>query len=69
MPLQINRKILIYLFIFFILGTYTNKEFSNFNFSEIDSYKIEGLNVLENDQIFQDLSKIQNKNLFFFETR
>lgn len=67
MPLQINRKILIYLFIFFILGTYTNKEFSNFNFSEIDSYKIEGLNVLENDQIFQDLSKIQNKNLFFLK--
>ncbi len=67
MPLQINRKILIYLFIFFILGTYTNKEFSNFNFPEIDSYKIEGLNVLENDQIFQDLSKIQNKNLFFLK--
>ena len=69
MPLQINRKIIVYLFIFFILGTYTNKKFSSLNFPEIDSYKITGLSNIKNDQIYEDLSILQNKNLFFLEKK
>ena len=67
MPLQINRKIFIYLFIFFTLGTYTNKGFSNFSFPKIDNYKIIGLNKDKNNKIFQDLSDLQNQNLFFLK--
>ena len=69
MPLQINRKIIVYLFIFFILGTYTNKKFSSLNFPEINSYNIIGLSNIKNDQIHQDLSILQNKNLFFLEKK
>lgn len=67
MPLQINRKILIYLFIFFILGTYTNKKFTNFRLPAINNYEIVGLNEVKNTQIFQDLSNLKNQNLFFLK--
>ena len=67
MPLQINRKIFIYFFIFFILGTYNNKKFSNLSFPKIDNYKISGLSKASNNKIFQDLSYLQNQNLFFLK--
>ena len=67
MPLQINRKIFIYLFIFFILGTYTNKKLINFGLPKIISYEVNGLSQYKNNQIFQDLSNFQNQNLFFLK--
>ena len=64
MPLQINRKIFIYLFIFFILGTFTNRKFLNSNFLKIDNYKITGLSQFDNNLIRQDLSSLKKQNLF-----
>ena len=64
---QISKKIFIYLFIFLILGTYTNKELSKFGLPEIDSYKIVGLSEIQNNQILQDLSNLKNQNLFFIK--
>jgi cell division protein FtsQ len=64
---QINRKIIIYLFIFLLLGTYSNKEFLDVNFSKIINFKINGLNELETKQINQQLAVLQNENLFFLE--
>ena len=65
MLLQINRKILIYLFIFFLLGTYTNKKFLNLSFPKIESYQITGLSEVKNNQIYQDLSELQKKTIYF----
>jgi cell division protein FtsQ len=67
MHLQINKKIFIYLFIFLILGTYNNKEYSNFSIPKINSYKITGLNEFENIQINKDLLSLQNQTLFFLK--
>jgi cell division protein FtsQ len=67
MPLQINRKIFIYLFIFFILGTFTNKRFLNFSFPKIDNYEIIGLGKDKNNQISQDLFDLHNQNLFLLK--
>ena len=64
MPQQINRKIFIYLFIFFILGTFTNRKFLNSNFLKIDNYKITGLSQFDNNLIRQDLSSLKKQNLF-----
>ena len=44
---QINRKIIIYLFIFLLLGTYSNKEFLDFSFSKITKFKIKLTEVLK----------------------
>ena len=64
---QINRKIIIYLFIFLLLGTYSNKEFLDFNFSKITNFKIDGLNKSETEKINRQLGILQNENLFFLE--
>ena len=67
MPLPINRKIFIYLFIFFSLGTYSNKEFLNVNFFEINGVEIIGLNELEINQIDLSFNDLKNNNLFFLK--
>ena len=67
MPLQINRKIFIYLFIFFILGTFTNKNSLNLSFPKIDNYEISGLNEIQRNKIIKDLYGLQNQNLFFLK--
>ena len=64
---QINRKVIIYLFIFFLLGTYSNKEFLDVKLSKIINFKINGLNESETKQINQQLAVLQNENLFFLE--
>ena len=64
---QINRKVIIYLFIFFLLGTYSNKEFLDVKFSKTINFKINGLNESETKQINQQLAVLQNENLFFLE--
>ncbi len=64
---QINRKIIIYLFIFLLLGTYSNKEFLDFNFSKIINFKIDGLNKSDTEQINKQLGVLQDENLFFLE--
>ena len=64
---QINKKIFIYLFIFFSLGTFTNKEFLNFSYPKINNYEIIGLSEFNNNQIHQDLFELKYENLFFLE--
>ena len=63
---RINRKIFIYLFIFFSLGTYTNKEFSKLT-PKLNNFEIIGLNEFNNNQIHKKLTNLKNKNLFFLE--
>ena len=48
MPQQINRKILLYFFLFIILGTLNNKNLSKLKFPKIDTIEIEGLDKKEN---------------------
>ena len=64
---QISKKIIIYLFVFFTLGTYNNKQFSKFSLPKINNYNVVGLSKIENNQIFQDLSNLKNQTLFFLE--
>ena len=60
---QINKKILLYLFIFIILGTFNNKNLKEFNLPKINSVKINGL---EKDQKFIDKLEIFKSNNIFF---
>ena len=64
---RINKKILIYLFIFFSLGTDNKQEFSKLSLPKINYYEINGLSDLKNEQIYQELSKLQNQSLFFLK--
>jgi len=66
---QISKKICIYLFIFFLLGTFSNKNFLQFSFPKIDSFEVIGLNKIESDQISQDLLIFEESNLFFIKKK
>ena len=62
---QINKKILLYFFIFIILGTFNNKNLKEFNLPKINSLKINGLEI---DQKFSEkLEILKIDNIFFID--
>ena len=67
MPLQKNKKILVYFFIFFIFGTLNNKNLINFNFDKPTEIHIEGLNDQNNLDLKKSLIDLKITNSFFLE--
>ena len=63
MPQQINRKILLYFFLFIILGTFNNKNLNKFEFPKIDQIKISGLES-HNNNFLKKLEILKLNNLF-----
>ena len=60
---SINKKIILYALVLFILSTITNKKlsFTVFNLNEFD---IIGLNKLETQKVYNDLKVFKNSNIF-----
>ena len=50
---QINKKILLYLFLFILLGTLNNKNINNFQFIDIKEIKVEGLSEDNNSRLLK----------------
>ena len=63
---RISKKIAVYLLIFFSLVTINNKKLSN-DFYIIKKFKIDGLNNLEAEKIFDDLKIFINTSIFLFD--
>jgi len=61
---RINRKILLYFFLFIILGTLNNKNLSTFNFSKINSIKIYGLET-DSNRFSKKIKLLNLDNIFF----
>ncbi len=59
----INRKIIIYIFILFILSTTTNKKLSLSLFN-LNEFHINGLNSVETQKVYKDLMVFKNSNIF-----
>ena len=66
---QISKKIYIHLFIFFLLGTFNNKNFLELNLPRITSFEVTGLTEIENDKIYQELNIFEESNLFFLKKK
>ena len=64
MPQQINRKILLYFFLFIILGTFNNKNLNEFDFPKINQIKIYGLKT-DTISFIKKLEVLKLNNLFF----
>jgi len=60
-----SKKIFLYIFLFFILGTTHNLYLNKFNFPKIDTIEIVGLNKEEQNKILKDLNFLDMHNLFF----
>ena len=64
-----NKKILIYLFLFCIIGTLNNKNLSNFHFPKINQINVIGLDDQENSEILRSLEIFKSDNLFFLDPK
>ena len=64
---RISKKILIYLFVFFLLGSLNNKKIMQFIIPTINNFEIFGLTEIENNQVYQELHTFRNLNIFFLK--
>ena len=67
MHLRINKKIFIYIFLFFILGSINNKNLYSIKFSQITEINIEGLSEKEHSKIIENLKLLNLQNLFILD--
>lgn len=65
MPLQKGKKILIYFFLFLIIGTFNNKNLNNLFFFKINKISVMGLDEKSNFELQKELSFLKLNNLFF----
>ena len=65
MHLQKGKKILIYLFLFLIVGSVNNIALTKINFEKIKSIQISGLNQNQNINLLENIKELNIKNIFF----
>ena len=66
MPQQINKKILLYFFLFIILGTFNNKNLNKFEFPKINRVNISGFET-HNNNFQEKLEILKLNNLFLLK--
>ena len=66
MPQQINKKILVYFFLFIIFGSLNNKNLAKLKFPNIEKIKIEGLEI-ENKEFLKSLDLFKMNTLFHLD--
>jgi cell division septal protein FtsQ len=62
-----NRKIIIYLFLFAILASVNNFKYINLQLFKIDLINISGLNDTENSNLYEKITDLKKKNIFFID--
>ena len=67
MHLQKGKKILIYLFLFLIVGSINNIALTKINFEKINSIQISGLNENQNINLLENIKELKIKNIFFLK--
>ena len=48
---QKNKKIILYIFLFFLIGTFNNKNFNQFDYFKINKISVSGLSEKKNQEI------------------
>ena len=67
MPQYRNKKILVYVFLFLLVGTHSNNNLRNFDFFQLNEIKVTGLSEKNNIILMKKLDFIRYKNLFFID--
>ncbi len=62
---QIGKKVLLYLFLFLIVGSINNNTLTRIQFENIKNIEISGLNENENINLLKDIENLNLKNIFF----
>ena len=66
---QKSKKIIIYFFLFIIIGSLNNKNLMNFKFTKINEISIEGLDEISTQKLIKNLNFLQLNNLFFLKKK
>ena len=64
---QKSKKVLIYFFLFLLIGTLNNKNLNKLNLMKLDYIIVTGLNEKNNNEIMNDLDFLRVNNLFFLD--
>ena len=67
MPQQKSRKILIYIFLFLIIGTLNNKDLTKSNFIKLNTITVSGLKEKNNIDLVNKLNFLKFDNLMFLD--
>ena len=62
-----SKKILIYFFLLFLIGSINNHQLNNVSFYKINNIEVIGLNEKENNDIFRKIQNLDSKNIFFID--
>ena len=65
MPLQKNKKIIVYFFLFILIGSINNKNTQDFKIKNIDQILVSGLSDKKNIELKKNLDFLRFDNLFF----
>ena len=69
MPQQKSKKIFLYIFLFFFIGTLNNKNLNNINFLKISEIKITGLEEDKILELINNLDFLKFDNLFLLNKK
>lgn len=64
MQKQISKKILLYLLVLLLLGTFNNKRLLEFNLKKFNNFEITSLSEFDDKKIIESISNFKNQNLF-----
>ena len=65
MHLRKSKKILIYFFLFFLIGSINNKSLNNIELAKIKFVNISGLDEFENSSLLKQIKNQNLDNIFF----
>ena len=69
MPHQKNKKILIYVFLFLLIGTFNNKNLENIDIVKVNKIYVTGLDQKSNKTLMNNLNFLKISNLFFLNDK
>lgn len=69
MLLQKNKKIILYLFLFIIIGTLNNRNLRNENLLKDININVTGLDQISNAKLINNLNLLKMNNLFFLDEK
>ena len=67
MPQKKSKKIFIYIFLFFIVGTLNNRSLNEAYFVKVNKITVTGLDKKNNFEISNNLNFLKVSNLFFLD--
>ena len=62
-----SKKILLYFFLFLIIGSLNNKNLINRNLTEINQISVKGLDKKNNQKLEEDLNYLKLTNIYFLK--